>query len=97
MDKSYFPAPRSLKAPRLPEDGGRIASSIRTFDPRSGSTSAAGLLTYGSLPSGAFPSFTLEGEAQWLHLSMPEDSPITVAGPCRTHTGFPILPFEDPD
>ena len=76
--------------------------------PRSGITSAAGLLTLGSTPSGAFPS-RLSG--QWLAhallprrvgtglaITLPKDSPITVTGPCLNHTGFPILldGFSDP-
>jgi len=39
-------------------------------------------------PSGAFPP----DEGQWLRLRLLEGFPITVAGPCRSLTGFPILP-----
>ena len=47
----------------------------------------AGLLTDGSPPSGSFPPIA----GQWLVQTVPENSSFTVAGPCRNHTGFPIL------
>ena len=49
---------------------------------------AAGLLTDGSTSPSAFPP----ADRQWPETPCREDSPITVAGPCRNYTGFPILP-----
>src|SRR6266508_4080850 len=50
----------------------------------------AGLRTSGSTP--ALPAFPTRW-GQWLRVSRVGGcSPVTAAGPCRIHTGFPILP-----
>jgi len=48
----------------------------------------AGLLASGSAPLHAFPG----KYAQWREAI----TPVTAAGPRRSHTGFPILPFGHP-
>ena len=62
---------------------------ICPLNPRSGEFCAAGLLTLGSSSFSAFPSHFTGTVTAYAVLNY---SPITVAGPCRSFTGFPILP-----
>ena len=83
----FGPMPDNAKSPSSWRTGALKAQRPARSILEAAGQCAAGLLTDGSASTGAFPLF----DEQWLVWTWPEDSPITVAGPCRNFTGFPIL------